>query len=77
MFKQDNFDGTFKIPEGFTGNRDLDKANAIAYLNKKYGISEIPYGYVLHHDIDNGVFQLVKESVHADFPHYGGYYYNK
>lgn len=68
-----DFDGTFNIPEGFSGNRNKD----ITYLKKEYGIGEIPDGFVLHHDINNGWFQLVKEDIHDSFKHYGGHYYNK
>lgn len=66
----------FKIEGGFTGDRNLDKTKAMEYLSL-YGYDEIPTGYVLHHDMDSGVFQLVQESVHQEFSHYGGYYYNK
>lgn len=35
----------------------------------------VPYidGYVVHHDIENGILQLVVESIHAEFTHIGGY----
>ena len=78
LYKIDDvFDGSFKVPEGFTGNRTTDMKNAIKHLDNTYGIDEIPKGYILHHDIDNGVFQLVRNNVHSGFSHYGGYYYNK
>lgn len=65
----------FSIKGGFTSNRNLDKKLALEYL-KNEGYDKIPSGYVLHHDIENGVFQLVRKDVHEIFSHYGGYYYN-
>ena len=65
----------FSIGE-FTGNREIDKKLALEYLNK-YGYDRIPDGYVLHHDIENGMMQLVRADIHGTFNHYGGYYYNK
>lgn len=78
LYKVDGvFESSFKVPEGFTGNRTIDMKNAIKHLDNTYGIDEIPKGYILHHDIDNGVFQLVRSDVHSGFSHYGGHYYNK
>jgi len=65
----------FFMPGGFTGDREADKAYALEYLSG-LGYDRIPKGYVLHHDVDNGVFQLVSESVHKSFSHYGGHFYN-
>lgn len=42
-------------------------------LEKDYGITEIPEGYVVHHDIENGILQLVEEKIHKEFTHIGGY----
>lgn len=66
----------FSIEGGFTGNRNLDRQLAIEYL-KTEGYDTIPTGYILHHDIEDGVFQLVRKDVHETFSHYGGFYYNK
>lgn len=78
MYKIDSiFDGKFKVPEGFSGNRNIDTVNAIMYLNETYGIDKITKGFILHHDIDNGIFKLIREDIHETFKHYGVYYYNK
>ncbi|MFI3212224.1 MAG: hypothetical protein R3Y24_02685 [Eubacteriales bacterium] len=77
IFKESDFNGVFKLEEGFSGNRNVDKSNALKYLEDEFGITEIPDGYVLHHDIDNGVFQIVDKNAHELFSHYGGHYYNK
>ena len=65
---------TFNIGKFTT--READKAAALEYL-KKMGYDGIPSGYVLHHDVVNGTVQLVKESVHSLFSHYGGVFFNK
>ncbi len=59
----------------FTGDRALDRELAIKEFEKRniYNID----GYVIHHTADDGVLQLIKENIHSDFPHYGGYYYFK
>lgn len=44
---------------------------------KKYGYDDIPEGYIVHHDYQNGKVQLVKEQIHIQFTHYGGVYSNK
>ena len=38
-----------------------------------YGLTEIPEGYVLHHDYKNGNLQLIKEDYHKKFTHAGGH----
>ncbi|MEG0416679.1 MAG: HNH endonuclease, partial [Erysipelothrix sp.] len=68
--------GSFTIPEGFTGNRNTDMKNALEYLSDTFDMDKIPNGFVLHHDINSGAFQLVREDIHNLFSHYGGHYYN-
>ena len=65
----------FSIGE-FTGTRELDKKAALEILSNE-GYDEIPDGYVLHHDYENGKMQLVREDIHRTFTHYGGNYYNQ
>lgn len=60
----------------FTGYRELDKKAALEFLRSE-GYDEIPDGYVLHHDYENGKMQLIEEEIHRIFTHYGGNYYNK
>ena len=60
----------------FTGDRELDKKAALEFLRSE-GYDEIPDGYVLHHDYENGKMQLIEEEIHRIFTHYGGNYYNK
>lgn len=57
----------------FTGDRDKDKKLYLKKLEEEYGLTEIPDGYVLHHDTENGVMQLVKEDYHKEFTHTGGH----
>lgn len=33
----------------------------------------MPEGYILHHDIENGVIQLVEKEIHEEFTHKGGH----
>jgi hypothetical protein len=66
----------FSIGE-FSGDRSIDNARAIDYLAGMGYKKGVPDGYVLHHDIDNGVMQVVSEHAHQTFSHYGGHYYNK
>lgn len=42
-------------------------------LEEDYGITEIPEGYIVHHDIENGILQLVDENIHTEFTHIGGH----
>ena len=60
----------------FTGDRELDKKAALEFLRSE-GYDEIPDGYVLHHDYENGKMQLIEEEIHRIFTHFGGNYYNK
>ena len=60
----------------FTGDRELDKKAALEFFRSE-GYDEIPDGYVLHHDYENGKMQLIEEEIHRIFTHYGGNYYNK
>lgn len=62
--------------ESFTGDRNKDKAAALEFL-KKNKYYDIPDGYVLHHAVESGHFQLVDARIHALFTHYGGNYYYK
>ena len=57
----------------FTGDRGKDVEKMLPILQADYGIDEIPDGYTVHHDIVNGILQLVDESVHTEFTHIGGY----
>lgn len=74
LFKDSSISDFF-ITE-FTGDRAKDKVEALKVLDAK-GYDSIPDGYVLHHDVINGHFQLVREDIHMMFPHYGGVYYSK
>ncbi len=67
---------SFRIEGGFTGDRNTDRQLALEYL-KSEGYDKVPTGYILHHDIDDGWFQLVRKDVHEMFSHYGGHYYNQ
>ena len=75
IYRRTNFNGTFRISEGFSGNRATDTTNALRHLRGEYGISRIPFGYTLHHGIGDGVFQLVRKNIHKNFTHYGGHFY--
>ena len=57
----------------FTGDRTKDKELYLQKHEEEYGLTEIPDGYVLHHDTENGVMQLVKEDYHKEFTHAGGH----
>lgn len=57
----------------FTGNRENDKKQYCELLESEYGLTNIPEGYVLHHDSENGILQLVKEEYHKEFTHAGGH----
>lgn len=56
----------------FSGNRFIDNEKLLEVLKSDYGIVETPDGYIPHHDIHNGVFQFVEESIHKEFTHIGG-----
>ena len=79
-------DGYFKFPNEylnptinsidigeFTGDRSKDIDKMMAILEEDYGITEIPDGYIVHHDIENGILQLVDENIHKEFTHIGGH----
>lgn len=57
----------------FTGDRGKDIDKMLAILEEDYGITEIPEGYIVHHDIENGILQLVDENIHTEFTHIGGH----
>ena len=57
----------------FTGDRALDKKLAIEILEKR-GIFNYE-GYIIHHGNSDGILYLIKENVHKEFSHCGGYYY--
>lgn len=57
----------------FTGDRNEDKRLYLEKLEEEYGLTEIPEGYALHHDSENGTMQLVKEEYHKEFTHAGGH----
>lgn len=57
----------------FTGDRNTDKKLYLEKLEEEYGLTDIPDGYVLHHDTENGILQLIKEDYHKEFTHAGGY----
>lgn len=64
--------GDINIGE-FTGDRNEDKKIYLKALEEQYGLTEIPEGYALHHDSENGNMQLVKEDWHKEFTHAGGH----
>lgn len=55
----------------FAGDRDKHIHKMLAILEEDYGITEIPEGYIVHHDIENGILQLVDENIHTEFTHIG------
>ncbi len=57
----------------FTGDRGKDIDKMLSILEEDYGITEIPEGYIVHHDIENGILQLVDENIHTEFTHIGGH----
>lgn len=57
----------------FTGDRVEDKKLYLEKLEEEYGLTEIPDGYALHHDTENGNLQLVKMDYHKEFTHAGGH----
>lgn len=64
--------GDLSIGE-FTGDRIEDKKLYLEVLEEEYGLTEIPEGYALHHDSENGTMQLVNETYHKEFTHAGGH----
>ena len=61
----------------FTGDRNKDIKLAMEVLKQEYGLSKIPNGYVVHHDVENGLMQIVEKSVHELFTHVGGHSFYK
>ncbi len=59
--------------EKFTGDRIEDKKLYLEKLQDEYGLTEIPKGYALHHDSENGNMQLIREDYHKEFTHAGGH----
>ena len=58
----------------FTGDRNEDKKIYLKELEEQYSLTEIPDGYVLHHDAhNNGNMQLIKADWHKEFTHMGGH----
>lgn len=57
----------------FTGDRNLDKQLYLERLSEDYGLTEIPDGYALHHDVQDGNMQLIKMDWHKEFTHAGGH----
>lgn len=57
----------------FTGDRGKDIDKMLSILEEDYEITEIPEGYIVHHDIENGILQLVDEKIHTEFTHIGGH----
>lgn len=57
----------------FTGDREKDKKLYKEKLSEEYGLAEIPTGYVVHHDTQNGNLQLIKHEYHEEFTHQGGH----
>lgn len=57
----------------FTGDRNKDKQLYLKKLEEEYGLTEVPDGYALHHDTENGVMQLVRIDYHKEFTHAGGH----
>lgn len=58
----------------FTGDKNIDKKLYKEKLLELYGLIDIPDGYDLHHDSENGNMQLIKSDWHRKFPHIGGHY---
>ena len=56
----------------FSGKRYIDNDKLLEILRNDYGVVEIPDGYIPHHDITDGIFQFVEESIHNEFTHIGG-----
>lgn len=62
----------FNYIGNFSGKRYIDNEKLLEILKSDYGVVEVPDGYIPHHDINNGVFQFVEESIHNEFTHIGG-----
>lgn len=57
----------------FSGSRQIDRKRIFEVLYDEYGLAGIPDGYVIHHDVNDGILQLVDERIHRKFSHIGGY----
>ena len=57
---------------GVFRSRKLD-AKLVKNMLYDLGLDDVLEGYVLHHSFENGVIQLVDESIHSQFSHIGGY----
>lgn len=55
----------------FTGDRSKDIDKMMEILENDYETTEIPDGYVVHRDIEDGILQLVDENIRAEFTHIG------
>lgn len=79
-------DGYVKFPEeylhpvigrvdigGFSGDRDKDLKKLKEVLKRDYEINEIPDDYIVHHDTENGILNLVEKAIHEEFTHIGGH----
>ena len=66
-------EGLNEVRIRLTGSRRLDEIAA----NAKAGFKRTPDGYVWHHNEDAGLMQLVREDVHGDWWHSGGFSLNK
>lgn len=79
VFSQENLHpdaGTVNIGS-FSGNRSTDYRKTVAALSDQYDMTSVPAGYVVHHDVQNGVIQLVESGVHKTFTHIGGHSIHK
>ena len=61
------------IDIGSFSDRTVDKQLYLKKLEDLYGLTEIPAGYMLHHDSKNGIMQLIRSDYHKEFTHVGGH----
>ncbi len=54
----------------------MDRRLVLDYLESE-GYRAVPKNFIIHHDIEDGVFQIVRGDVHTIFHHYGGHYFNQ
>ena len=57
----------------FSGNRATDISLMLDILEEQYVLTDVPDGYVVHHDVNNRILQLVREDIHREFTHIGGH----
>ena len=62
-----------EINIGSFTTRAADRKKAMHVLMEKYNIEKVPDGYILHHDVTNGLIQLVQKDIHSMFTHRGGF----